>query len=278
MIRLTLLSVCLALLPQVQASERVVSLDYCADQYALKLLPRDRIVALSPDGTKNFSYLRKQAVGLPTIRPIAEEILLAKPDVVIRSYGGGSGITHFLQRFGIDVIQIGYAGNLASIQRNILDIATGLGQPQQGQAIVDDMAAQLAALKTQHDTPNTPTALYMVPTGYTSGLGTLIDELLLNAGLTNYVQTPGWHPLPLEQLLYKSPQVTVLAFYETLADRTAAWSAMAHPVAQRQLEITQSVPLQGAWTACGGWFVVEAIQAMANAGTGVQAEQAMPHE
>jgi iron complex transport system substrate-binding protein len=60
--------------------ERVVSLDYCADQYILKLLPKAKILALSKGSTSEFSYMRKHAEGVKTIRATAEEIVAARPD------------------------------------------------------------------------------------------------------------------------------------------------------------------------------------------------------
>ena len=54
--------------------QKVVSLDYCADQFVLKLLPRASILALSPDAHRDFSYMRDAVDGLRQVRPIAEEI------------------------------------------------------------------------------------------------------------------------------------------------------------------------------------------------------------
>ena len=53
---------------------RIVSLDYCADQYVLQFVPRENILAISPDGTADFSYMRETAAGIPTVRPIAENV------------------------------------------------------------------------------------------------------------------------------------------------------------------------------------------------------------
>ena len=55
---------------------RIVSLDYCADQYVLKFADPDRILALSPDVGKGFSFMRNAAADIPTVRPIAEDVLL----------------------------------------------------------------------------------------------------------------------------------------------------------------------------------------------------------
>ena len=51
------------------APRRIVSLDYCADQYVLKFADREDILALSPDAGKRFSYMRAAAEGIPTVRP-----------------------------------------------------------------------------------------------------------------------------------------------------------------------------------------------------------------
>ncbi len=61
---------------------RIVSLDYCADQYVLKLVEPQRILALSPDAEKSFSYMREAARALPKVRPRAEDVLVLKPDLV----------------------------------------------------------------------------------------------------------------------------------------------------------------------------------------------------
>ena len=98
--------------PQNAPGLGVVSLDYCADQFVLKFVDRENILALSPDATASFSYMKEAAIGLPTIRPRAEDVLLLKPEIVVRSYGGGPLASAFFERTGIKIVQIGYAGDL----------------------------------------------------------------------------------------------------------------------------------------------------------------------
>ncbi|MEM7078966.1 MAG: ABC transporter substrate-binding protein [Pseudomonadota bacterium] len=244
------------------AEPRVVSLDYCADQYVLKFVAREHIAALSPDATRQFSYMRAAAVGIPTVKPLAENVLLTRPNIVVRSYGGGPGISHFLKRFEVEVVQIGYATSLEDIQQIVRDTSGALGHRAAGELLVTQMTERLAAIRTRHRAGRRPDALYMTPTGVTSGPDTLVGDLLRIAGLDNYQTQPGWQPLPLERLIYESPVVTALAFFDAQTNHASAWSAMAHPVAQRQLDLSRTVPLQGAWTSCGGWFVMEAIEAL----------------
>ncbi|MGI9262828.1 MAG: ABC transporter substrate-binding protein, partial [Woeseiaceae bacterium] len=239
---------------------RVVSLDYCADQYVLKMLPRDRILAVSPDAAAGFSYMRESAAGVRSIRPLAEDVLAIRPDLVVRSYGGGPRATTFFERAGIPVLQIPYAGNFAEIRQATLTIAGRLHVPDQGRAIVREMNDRLGAIRR----PNTKrNVLYMTSGGATSGPGTLVHEVLQAAGLDNYEQRPGWHSIPLERLAYEQPDAVAAAYFDDNVDQAALWSSMRHPLAQRQLQELPTVLLEGAWTSCGAWFLIDAVEALA---------------
>ena len=239
---------------------RIVSLDYCADQYALQLVDRERILALSPDAEKEFSYLREAASGIPNVRPVAEDVLVLKPDLVIRSYGGGPNAAAFYARAGVAVLNIGYAATIPEIMSVMENVAAGLGEPDRGQQVIIEMRQRLAALPGQ--TAPLPT-LYMTPGGVTTGPGSLVHEMLLAAGLENYQQLPGWRPIPLESLAYEPPALVAFATFGATLEHQNLWSAMRHPLARAQLAEREVVPLQGAWTACGGWFLLDAIEALA---------------
>ncbi len=247
------------------APQRIVSLDYCADQYVLKLADREQILAISPDAVKDFSYMRDAAVGIPTVRPVAEDVLILKPDLVVRSYGGGPNAAAFFERAGVPVLQMGWASNVdgegaGSIPSLIQDMADGLGQSARGEALVTAFRERLAAISARTDRT---AALYMTPGGVTTGPGSLVHEILVASGLENFEESPGWRPLPLERLAYEQPDLVAAAFFDSLQNHPDAWSAAKHPVARAQLEVREVVPLQGAWTACGGWYILDAIEALA---------------
>ena len=244
---------------------RIISLDFCADQYVLKLADREQILAVSPDAGKQFSYMREAATGLPNVRPIAEDVLILKPDLVVLSYGGGPNAAAFFERAGVQVLQVGWASNvdseeLGSIPSLIQHMADGLGQSERGQALVAEFRNRLQAVAASHSGNN---ALYMTPAGVTTGPGSLMHEMIRAAGLENFQEKPGWHSLPLERLVYEQPDIIVPAFFETLANHPNAWSPSNHPVARKQLAGPDVLPLQGDWTACAGWFILDAIEALA---------------
>lgn len=240
---------------------RIVSLDYCADQYLLKLVGRDRIAAVSPDATRDFSYMRAAAIGFPSVRPRAEDVLVLKPDLVIRSYGGGPDAAAMFARAGVPVLQIGYANDLAAVRQVLVETATGLGEGAKGAALAAEMDRRLAALPPAD--ARRPSALYVTPGGVTSGPGGLMDEMMTRAGYTNFETAPGWRSLPLERLAHQQPDLIASAsFWNASPDR---WSAARHPIVSRAMRDTPVVPIEGAWTACGGWFLVDAVEALAKA-------------
>lgn len=281
--RLLMVAALCALYPTVvpaqeQVPTRIVSLDYCADQFVLKLADRDRILAVSPNATADFSFMAEAAAGVATIRPVAEDILLAEPDLVVRSYGGGPQAKAFLERLGVPVLEVGFPRSVEDVKAVVLEMSQGLGVPERGRAVVQTMEARLAALAAaQPDVTQIREALYMTPSGVTSGPGSLVHAILEAAGLANFQQQPGWRSLPLERLAYEQPDVIAAAFFEALTNHPNAWSPMRHPVARTQMSEQPTVALRGAWTACGGWFLVEAVAALAAGalapGEGVAADQ-----
>jgi iron complex transport system substrate-binding protein len=242
---------------------RIVSLDYCADQYVLKFADPDRIRAVSPDADQAFSYMAAAAEGIPSVRPIAEDVLLLRPDLVVRAYGGGAAISGLFDAAGIPVLQIGFANSVEDIKAMTVSIAEDLGAPEKGQQVVADMDRRLGTLASQAEARS---VLYMTPGGVTSGPGSLVHDMIGAAGLRNFETRPGWHPLPLETLVRQRADLIAAAFYDSHRTQPHVWSAARHPIARAQLAETPVVPLRGAWTACGGWFMIEAIEALAEAG------------
>lgn len=275
MFRLTFLIVCIGLgacgkpesvsSPLSDRPMRIVSLDFCSDQYVLKLADREQILALSPDAERDFSFMRAEAVGLPKVRPLAEDVLILKPDLVVRSYGGGPNAASFFERAGIPVLQIGWATSIhgedvGTIPNVVAEVATGLGQTDRGAALVQEFTDRLNRIKASS---SGKTALYMTPTGVTTGGETMAHKMMQAAGLENFMDRPGWHSLPLERLAYERPELVVAAFFDAKTNHENAWSPSRHPIAKRELTEAPRVNLQGAWLSCGGWFILEAIEALA---------------
>lgn len=244
-----------------ERAQRIVSLDYCADQFVLKFVPPENIVAVSPDADTDFSYMREATKGIRQVRPLAENVLALQPDVVVRSYGGGPFAAAFFERAGIRVLQVPFATDFEGIKESVQLMANGLGQPDAGQALVKEMDRRLDAIEKRKDKPR---ALYVTPSGYTTGRGTLVNELLVASGLDNFEQRSGWWPVPLERLAYESPDLIAAAFFDSDKRQAALWSAARHPLVREQMRKRPGVSLPGAWTSCSGWYLLDAVEALAS--------------
>lgn len=255
---------------QGKAPLRVVSLDFCADQFVIKLADRNHILAVSPDATRDFSFMRAEAKGLRQVRPDAETILALKPDVVVRSYGGGPQIVPFLERAGIKVHQIGWGEDFAAVRTNVREAAEALGQPARGEAVMADFDRRLARLKPAPQV----SALYVTPGGVTTGPGSLVDRMMVKAGLVNFQTQKGWNPLPLERLVTEQPAMVVTAFFTAQSPHQDYWSQARHPLVRQMLRDLPVARLNGGATACSGWFMVDAIEAMAATGRSIHAKSA----
>lgn len=242
---------------QEEVRPRVVSLDYCADQFVLGLADRDQILGVSHGADKPHSFLREKARGIRQIRSATEDVIALNPDLVINHWGADARALAMYERFGIKVHQIGWGADLDAVKNETLRAAGALGQPARGQRLVQDMP--------QSEEISGRRALYVTPGGLTSGDGTLVGAIIRHAGLVNAAGEGGWKALPLEQLLMQPPEIAVTAFFDFDTDRQDHWSISRHPLAGRALKNSQTAALNEARIICPAWFAADEAAALEEA-------------
>jgi iron complex transport system substrate-binding protein len=243
-----------------QAGPRVMSLDQCADQYVLALAPRSAIVGLSPRADDADSALRARAVGLPLRRATIEASVSARPDVVVRYWGGDPALLQALDKRGVRVVTIEDATDFDGVRRDIRTVAHALAADVAGEAVVRDMDAKLVKARGAWGGRR---ALYVTPSGFTAGPGTLVDSILRGAGMTNASERPGFSPAPLESLVLHPPALMVRGFFD--AERGDHWGAGRNPVLSRMGRGRVAADLPGAWLGCPAWFAADAVETLAKA-------------
>jgi iron complex transport system substrate-binding protein len=241
---------------------RIVSLDYCADQFVLALADRDRIVALSRGSMRDDSYFRERARGIRQTRGTLEEVLALRPDLVVRNWGGPWDAEQVYARFGIAVLQVGDSPDFPTARADLLDAAAALGQPERGAAIAHDLDVRLARLAERRS--NAP-VMYLSGGGAVAGSGTMMDAVIAAAGGRNIRTAASWQVLPLERLVQTPPALIALGFFDTSRDRINAWSPSRHPVLRRALANARTVRLPTAAIACEAWFAIDAAETIAAA-------------
>lgn len=241
----------------------VASIDYCADQMALGLLPKDQIRAVSFEADSDTSFSAPRAKGLRRLRPQLEDIVALRPAVVVRSYGGGPKLDRQLEAVGIRVVQLGYAGTLAEVRADVMRVGGELGADRQAARLIAGLDAELAA--AQRQPVHGGTALYVTPGDVTTGPGSLVAEAMGAAGYTPYRETPGWGSLPLEQMVRRPPDVVFRAFFDSARYRQDYWTSSRHPVVAGAARKAIDVEVPGAWVSCGNWLIGHAVARLAAA-------------
>lgn len=243
------------------APRRIVSLDYCADQFVLALADRDQIAALSRGSQRDDSYYRARANGIRQTRGTLEEVLALRPDLVVRNWGGPWDADAVYARFGLPVLQVGNAPDFDAAREDLLDAADVIGRPQLGQALARDLDARLARLRAS-TAPSQP-VMYLSAGGAVAGAGTMMHAVIEAAGGRNVHQGESWTLLSLERLVEMPPALIALGFFDHGRSRMNPWLPGRHPALRRALSRTETVRLPTAAIACEAWYAIEAAEALA---------------
>lgn len=248
----------------VMAKPRAVSLDYCADQYLVKLADPEQIAAVSRGADKDYSYMRDEAAAHKKIRPSLEEIAPLKPDIVLRQWGGGANAEQRFSRFGAKVVSLGYPEDFEGVKANVRIAAEALDKQEKGEALIADMENRLEALSRRNI--GRLKALYVTPGGVTAGAHTMIDAMMKAAGVVNIAAESGqtyWPALPAEALILDPPAMVVAGFFDSDDERINYWSAARHPAVRDLLQERSAISLPPDIISCAAWFSVDAAEAIA---------------
>jgi len=246
------------------APRRIVSLDYCADQYVLALADRTQIAAVSRGAVRDDSFYRERARGLPRVRGGVEETLAQRPDLVVRSWGGGFDAPQRYARFGIPVLQVGDAQTFAAARADLLNAARAMGQSARGEALATDLDSRLAALARSRPA-HAPDVLYMTVGGAVAGGGVMMDEVIRTAGGRNARSAAGWQVMQLERLVATPPQIVALGFFENAQGQATPWNYARNAALARALAPARRVVLPADQISCEAWYTVGAAEALAAA-------------
>ncbi len=246
------------------APRRVVSLDYCADQFVLALADREQIAAVSRGALRDDSYFRDRAKGLRQTRGTLEEVLALHPDLVVRNWGGPWDAEAVYARFGVPVLQVGDASDFAMARADLLDAAGRLGHAARGEALAHDLDARLARLAAEAP-PDPPPVMYLSAGGAVAGPGVLMDSVLRAAGGRNVWTQASWTVLPLERMVELPPALIALGFFDTGRTQMNAWAPSRHPVLRRALARSRTVALPAPIVSCEAWYAIDAAEMIAAA-------------
>ncbi len=243
----------------------IVSNNPCIDGILAKITAPDQIAAVSvyshdPSGASApLEWSRK----LPAIGMSAEEVIAAKPRLLLTGNLAFGGTNAALVRAGVKLKSFGVPATVQENIAQVIEIALAINRIPQGEVLVREIsvAARQRSMRGQ-------SAIIWQSGGFVAGKGTLQDELLSRAGFRNASSMYGlkqWEQLPLETLIRNPPDVIFMPFAgpEEPAQNGAAREASVRQKLLRHLGgRSKVVEFPDRLLFCGGPTIIEVMQVL----------------
>jgi iron complex transport system substrate-binding protein len=200
--------------PAIAAPQHIVSTFLCTDEYVFRLVPRERIAALSflaADTHPVVSTIRDRVNGIRLTHGSAEDVMSLNPDLVVMYRGTNPRLKAQLMEAHIPFVEAAWANSLADVRAVTRDLGAALGVPQRATAMIAQMDEKLAAASSVALRPPVRTLIYE-PNGYANS-GGVSDDILRAAGLVDMAARMGQTRLgtiPVEAVVASPPELLVL--------------------------------------------------------------------
>jgi iron complex transport system substrate-binding protein len=262
----------------------IVSANPCVDAVLAEIATPGQIAAVSAFSHDEDSASAPLAWAHqhPAVGITAEEIIAARPRLLLTGNLASAGTNAALTKAGVKIITFGVPATVEESVAQVRQIAHAIGREAAGEALVRRIENSLIeetvipAKAGVHILPRPGimdsrlrgndghlSALIWQAGGFVAGKGTLQDELLARAGFSNASETYGlkqWEQLPLETVIRKPPVVIFMA--------SSAEGDEARTLAMRQRMIarldgkTRIVSFPDKLLFCGGPTIIEVMEVL----------------
>jgi iron complex transport system substrate-binding protein len=190
----------------------IVSNNPCIDAILSKVARTQQIAAVSAysHNAKSASAPLKWSRQFPALGNSAEEVIAARPRLLLTGNLASSGTNAALRSAGVAMVTFGVANSIDGSKQQISAIASAIGQAEAGDQLNAEIDAAMPVLSA--NTPAIP-ALIWQSDGFVAGEGTLQDDLLRRTGFHNMSRDYGlknWDHLPLEKMLSDPPKIVFM--------------------------------------------------------------------
>ena len=209
---------------------RIVSMNLCTDQMALLLAGPERIVSISFLGADPAeSPLADLAAGIPVNHGLAEEVIAAKPDLVLAGRFTTGFAKTMLRRLKYPVVEVESPDTIAGIHATFAGLGKTLGAEARAAALLAEMDRRLASAAAPAGRYGS--AIVFDANGFTVGRPGLADDVMSLTGLVNKAPELGigaYGQVPLETMLAVRPDHIIHLVYRPGVPSIAS-ATMDHP-------------------------------------------------
>jgi iron complex transport system substrate-binding protein len=245
--------------------QHIVTLNMCADQIVVDLVPRERIRAVSHLAADPLvSAVAEKARGIPWTRGNAEEVLAFQPDLVIAGEYTTPATVALLERLGLKVLKVPVASDFDGARAVTRLIADAVGEREKAERWLADFDRRLAAVPAVSEGKRPKAVVYQV-NNLASGPGSIADNVLRAAGFANLTAKLNLGPggqLPLEALVADPPDLIVLSG-PIDEYRTVVADNLRHPALRALMRARKTTTLPWRLWLCATPHLVDAVERLA---------------
>ncbi|MCL9998885.1 MAG: ABC transporter substrate-binding protein [Erythrobacter sp.] len=244
------------------AHPTIVSLNPCLDAILVAIAPPAQVLALShySRDAASSSIPAATAARYGVTGGTAEEVIAARPDLVLASIFLPQSTRSALERAGLRVETFGSPTSIAESADQVRAVAALAGRGGEGEAL----AARIAARPARPSGPPVDALLWQ-PGEIVAGEQTLVSELLREAGFASDAARRGLRQadrVSLESVLADPPQVLLVA---------GDAAGQRHPLLAGQLKGAHIAAFDPSLIYCGGPTILRARARLAEIRRAVEA-------
>jgi iron complex transport system substrate-binding protein len=236
---------------------KVASLNLCVDEYLLLLAKPGEIASVSRLAQDPLeSPLWRLARRYPGNRGEIEQVIGARPTLLLTMGGGGRSTGLLAGRLGIRTIDLPYPASVGDVAANMRRVATVLGDERRAEPWLKQLAVLEAGKPSQQRD-----SIWISGGGISLSSGTPGMEWMALAGLAQR-RLPGGGRADLETLLVRPPAVLVKSDYRRgQMSRGNAW--FDHPIVRRLR--SRTIATDGRVWTCGGPVMLGEVERLRSA-------------
>jgi iron complex transport system substrate-binding protein len=243
---------------------RIVSMNVCSDQLLLTLADPDQILGLSRFARDAWqSWAAGEARRYPVLSGGAEDVLVAKPDIVVASRFDKRSTRELLKAKGLHLAEFTVPRTLDEVKAQIREMGDIVEHPDRAVAEIARLDAAIArahlAVANKHYR-----VLPLSRRGYVPGSDSLVSSLLTETGLLNPAGDLGVAAggfASLEAIVSLRPDFILVSEAGDRAEDDGR-AFLLHPALEHFYPPQKRIVLPERLTVCGGVMLAEALDVL----------------
>jgi iron complex transport system substrate-binding protein len=243
---------------------RIVSMNVCSDQLLLTLADPEQILGLSRFSRDGWqSWAADRARRYPVLSGGAEDVLVAKPDIVVASLFDKRSTRELLKANGLHLAEFTVPRTLDEVKDQIREMGEVVQHPDRARAEIARLDAAIARAR-QVATDKHYRVLPLSRRGWVSGRDSLVSSLLTETGLLNPAGELGvafGGFASLEAIISLKPDFILVSEAGDRAEDDGR-AFLLHPALERFYPPEKRIVIPERLTVCGGVMLAEALDVL----------------